>query len=53
MGKRLYVGNLSYDVDDQALEELFAAYGSVESARVITDRDSGRITGQDGQWAMI
>ena len=45
MGKRLYVGNLSYDVDDRTLEELFAAYGTVESAKVITDRDTGRSKG--------
>ena len=45
MGKKLYVGNLSYSVDDQTLAEVFAACGTVESARVITDRDSGRSKG--------
>lgn len=45
MGKKIYVGNLSYSVDDQTLSELFAAYGTVESAKVVTDRDSGRSKG--------
>jgi RNA recognition motif-containing protein len=45
MGKKLYVGNLSYDVDSSALETLFAAHGTVESAQIITDRDTGRSKG--------
>ncbi len=45
MGKKLYVGNLSYDVDSSALEQLFAAHGKVESAEVIADRDTGRSKG--------
>lgn len=45
MGKKLYVGNLSFSLTDAALEEAFAAVGTVESARVITDRDSGRSKG--------
>jgi len=45
MGKKLYVGNLDYSVDNAALEELFAAYGTVESANVIQDRDTGRSKG--------
>lgn len=45
MGKKLYVGNLSYSMDDQALESLFAQCGQVESARIITDRESGRSKG--------
>lgn len=45
MGKKLYVGNLPYGIDDAALESQFAACGKVESARVITDRDSGRSKG--------
>src|SRR5271155_4395313 len=45
MGKKLYVGNLSYDVDSSALEQLFAAHGTVQSAQVITDRDTGRSKG--------
>jgi RNA recognition motif-containing protein len=45
MGKKLYVGNLSYDVDSSALEQLFAAHGTVQSAQIITDRDTGRSKG--------
>jgi RNA recognition motif-containing protein len=45
MGKKLYVGNLSYDVTDGALEQLFAAHGTVQSAQVIMDRDTGRSKG--------
>ena len=45
MGKRLYVGNLSYSVDSPALQEMFAAHGNVTSAEVISDRMSGRSKG--------
>ena len=45
MGKKLYVGNLSYGVTSSALEEMFSAYGSVRSAEVIQDRDTGRSKG--------
>ena len=45
MGKKLYVGNLSYDVDSSQLEQLFSAHGTVESAQVINDRDTGRSKG--------
>jgi cold-inducible RNA-binding protein len=45
MGKKLYVGNLTYDTDSSALEALFKPYGVVESAEVIADRDSGRSKG--------
>ena len=45
MGKKLYVGNLSYDVDSSQLEQLFSAHGTVESAQVISDRDTGRSKG--------
>jgi RNA recognition motif-containing protein len=45
MGKRLYVGNLSYEVDSSELEKLFAAQGTVESAQVIADRETGRSKG--------
>ena len=45
MGKKLYVGNMSYDVDSSQLEQLFAPHGTVESAQVITDRDTGRSKG--------
>ena len=41
----IYVGNLSFDTTDQSLESAFAAYGSVDSARVITDRETGRSRG--------
>jgi cold-inducible RNA-binding protein len=45
MGNKLYVGNLSYNVGDNELEQLFSAYGTVTSAKVITDRDTGRSKG--------
>ncbi len=45
MGKKLYVGNLTYDVDSSGLQQLFSAYGTVNSAEVIADRDSGRSKG--------
>jgi RNA recognition motif-containing protein len=45
MGKKLYVGNLSYETTDADLEQLFATYGRVESAQVIMDRDAGRSKG--------
>jgi RNA recognition motif-containing protein len=45
MGKKLYVGNLPFSANDQALGDLFAQCGTVESARVITDRDTGRSKG--------
>ncbi|MGE0525615.1 MAG: RNA recognition motif domain-containing protein [Bdellovibrionales bacterium] len=45
MGKKLYVGNLPYTIDDAALESQFSSFGKVESARVITDRDTGRSKG--------
>src|SRR3954471_4524484 len=45
MGKKLYVGNLSYDVDSSALEQLFTAHGQVQSAQIITDRDTGQSKG--------
>ena len=45
MGKKLYVGNMSYDVDNAKLEQLFAEHGTVESAQVIIDRGSGRSKG--------
>jgi len=45
MGKKLYVGNLSYDVDSSALEQLFTSHGTVQSAQIITDRDTGRSKG--------
>ncbi|MEW6249969.1 MAG: RNA-binding protein [Planctomycetota bacterium] len=45
MGKKLYVGNLSYGVTSADLEQLFAAHGVVQSAQVIEDRDTGRSKG--------
>jgi len=45
MGKKLYVGNLGYDVDSSALEQLFTAHGTVQSAQIITDSDTGRSKG--------
>jgi cold-inducible RNA-binding protein len=45
MGKKLYVGNLSYNVTDDQLTQMFAAHGSVTSAQVIMDRDTGRSKG--------
>ena len=45
MGKKLYVGNLAFSVRDSDLEELFAAHGTVQSAQVIMDRDTGRSKG--------
>lgn len=45
MGKRLYVGNLPYSVSEQDLTDKFGAFGSVESATLITDRDTGRSKG--------
>lgn len=45
MGKKLYVGNLGYNVTSADLERLFASHGSVRSAQVIEDRASGRSKG--------
>jgi RNA recognition motif-containing protein len=45
MGKKLYIGNLSYDVSSSDLETLLSAHGTVESAEVIMDRDTGRSKG--------
>ncbi len=45
MGKKLYVGNLGYSVTSSDLQQMFGAHGTVESAQVITDRESGRSKG--------
>jgi RNA recognition motif-containing protein len=45
VGKKLYVGNLSYSVDRAQLEEIFSKFGPVHSAEVIQDRDTGRSKG--------
>ena len=41
----IYVGNLSYDTNEEELREAFSAFGEVTSARVITDRETGRNRG--------
>ena len=45
MGKKLYCGNLGYDVSSSDLEVLFSQFGQVRSADVISDRDTGRSKG--------
>lgn len=45
MAKKLYVGNLPYSVDDEALHHHFAQFGAVDSAKVIMDRETGRSKG--------
>ena len=45
MGKKLYVGNMSYETDSSNLEQMFAAHGTVDSAQVISDRGTGRSKG--------
>src|SRR5436190_15139895 len=45
MGKKLYVGNLAYSVDSSELEQMFGAHGTVVSAQIISDRDTGRSKG--------
>jgi RNA recognition motif-containing protein len=45
MGRKLYVGNLPYSATEDSLREAFGACGTVESANVITDRDSGQSKG--------
>lgn len=45
MGKKLYVGNLDYSTTSADLERMFSVHGTVESAQVISDRDSGRSKG--------
>ena len=45
MGKKLYVGNLSYECSDSDLQQLFGQHGSVASAQIISDRESGRSKG--------
>ena len=45
MGKKLYVGNLSYDISNSDLQQTFAAHGTVVSAQVITERETGRSKG--------
>ncbi len=45
MGSKLYVGNLSYNVNSSDLEQLFAQHGTVQRAEIIQDRDTGRSKG--------
>jgi len=45
MGSKLYVGNLSYNTSSSELEQLFGAHGTVQSAEVIADRETGRSKG--------
>ena len=45
MGKKLYVGNLTFGATDSTLTQLFGAHGTVQSAQVIMDRDTGRSKG--------
>ncbi|MCX6118074.1 MAG: RNA-binding protein [Proteobacteria bacterium] len=45
MGKKLYIGGLPYSTTDDALNRLFSSVGHVDSARIITDRESGRSKG--------
>src|SRR5438552_256659 len=45
MGRKLYVGNLGYGVTDSDLSKMFEAHGTVESAQIIMDRDTGRSKG--------
>jgi RNA recognition motif-containing protein len=45
VGKRLYVGNLSYGTTNDNLQQLFAQFGNVVSAQVVQDRDTGRSKG--------
>jgi cold-inducible RNA-binding protein len=45
VGKKLYCGNLSYNTSNSDLEQLFSEYGTVQSAEVVMDRDTGRSKG--------
>jgi RNA recognition motif-containing protein len=45
VGKKLYVGNLSYDVNSSDLDQMFAQFGTVQSSQVIQDRETGRSKG--------
>ena len=45
MGKKLYVGNLSYNIDEGGLGDIFAPFGAVESVAIVTDRETGRSRG--------
>jgi RNA recognition motif-containing protein len=45
MGKRIYVGNIPFSCSEEDLEQMFGTHGTVESVKVITDRETGRSRG--------
>jgi len=45
MGKKLYVGSISFNATEESLQDLFSSIGEVESVKIITDRDTGRSKG--------
>lgn len=45
MGKKIYVGNLPFTATSESLSEVFSAFGTVDSSKIITDRDTGRSKG--------
>ena len=45
MGKKLFIGNLSWNIDDDGLQQAFEKFGSMEEVRVIKDRETGRSRG--------
>lgn len=45
MGKKLYIGNLPFSATEQALSDMFAQCGTVESTKIVTDRETGRSKG--------
>lgn len=45
MGKKIYVGNLPFSATSESLSEVFAQFGTVDSSKIITDRDTGRSKG--------
>jgi RNA recognition motif-containing protein len=45
MGRKIYVGNLPYSITEESLESTFAPHGTVESVKLVTDRDTGRSKG--------
>ena len=45
MGKKLYIGNLPFSATEQALSDLFSQCGTVESTKIVTDRETGRSKG--------
>ena len=45
MGKKLYVGNISFQTTEDELRQIFGQYGTVTSAQIVTDRETGRSRG--------